>query len=143
MKYSIKLRLGLNIIIVYDKGFALFFHTHICNDICKSLGLSQFDLAPAEILANQTHTSVDSRKNNVSTRTREDVEPLFFAGNVKRKYHASECESVSEQPSESHSPTSGDNLRMSSSSDLHVNVFSHSEYGLSRGRDVYLLSICI
>lgn len=30
------------------KGFALFFSSHICNDVCKSLGLTQFDLAPSE-----------------------------------------------------------------------------------------------
>lgn len=30
------------------KGFALFFSTHQCNDVCKSLGLTPFDLAPSE-----------------------------------------------------------------------------------------------
>jgi hypothetical protein len=31
------------------KGFALFFSSHICNQVCKSLGLTQFDLSATEL----------------------------------------------------------------------------------------------
>ncbi len=29
-------------------GMALFFHSHVCNDICKTFAMSKFDMAPSE-----------------------------------------------------------------------------------------------
>ncbi|CAF0909096.1 unnamed protein product [Brachionus calyciflorus] len=31
------------------KGFALFFSSHVCNKVCKSIGLTEFDLSPNEL----------------------------------------------------------------------------------------------
>ncbi len=74
------------------KGFALFFHTHFCNDICRSLGLSPFDLSPKETENNLKHAHAYLvGKHTVS---RGEVEPLFFGEDFveKRVYHPSEEE---------------------------------------------------
>lgn len=58
------------------KGFALFFYSHICNDLCKSLGLTEFDLAPSEI---QSHDKiVDTMKKKSFTKCRNRGDELIY-----------------------------------------------------------------
>jgi hypothetical protein len=54
------------------KGFALFFSSHVCNDVCRQLGLSEFDLAPSELTR---HTKlITSMQRSLSTQTRSSEE---------------------------------------------------------------------
>ncbi|KAK7083840.1 Eukaryotic elongation factor 2 kinase [Halocaridina rubra] len=55
------------------RGMALFLHSHHCNSICKSLGLTEFDLAPSEIQANKKDEAVLTSSKTVVRGTEELV----------------------------------------------------------------------
>jgi len=57
------------------KGFALFFSSHVCNVVCKSLGLSEFDLAPSEIKKYEKVKTCWQR--SISTRSRGSEEMVI------------------------------------------------------------------
>ncbi|CAC5384201.1 EEF2K [Mytilus coruscus] len=51
------------------KGIALFFHSHVCNEICRSLSLTEFDLSPKELQNHQDFLR-KQRKSFMMTRVR-------------------------------------------------------------------------
>lgn len=51
------------------KGIALFFHSHVCNEICHSLSLTEFDLSPKELQNHQDFLR-KQRKSFMMTRVR-------------------------------------------------------------------------
>lgn len=98
------------------KGFALFFHSHTCNDICRSLGLSPFDLASTEIIANENHTSVDFNRKYMSTKVNGTEEPLFFTSKIMENLHAKYQQGKDRTHDNSHDVYDDDDLYSNTSS---------------------------
>lgn len=79
------------------KGFALFFATHYCSDLCKSLGLTQFDLAPTEMKKLERMAAYSKQRRGTQCRGSEEqvMSSLsnYFRHRIRNRSSASEEDS--------------------------------------------------
>uniref|UniRef100_A0A0N4ZWG2 Alpha-type protein kinase domain-containing protein n=1 Tax=Parastrongyloides trichosuri TaxID=131310 RepID=A0A0N4ZWG2_PARTI len=59
------------------KGMALFFHSHQCNDICRMMRLTEFDLSPKELISRSRRSSfyMSNPSTKFSTHAQMSLDP--------------------------------------------------------------------